>query len=107
MVFGNEAKNAFFRYNREKFYNQPLQITTFDADADNKLLLIGTFANAQAAADYLQKTKPISGTEIIPWLKGDKYTFSIISDKNLELLKTNPDLVNYKKFIEQYFPGKF
>ena len=107
VVFGNEAKNAFFRYNREKFYNQPLQITTFDADADNKLLLIGSFANAQAAADYVQKTKPVSGTEIIPWLKGDKYTFSIISDKNLELLKTNPDLVNYKKFIEQYFPGKF
>jgi outer membrane protein assembly factor BamD (BamD/ComL family) len=107
VVFGNEAKNAFFRYNREKFYNQPLQITTFDADADNKLLLIGTFANAQAAADYVEKTKPLSGTEIIPWLKGDKYTFSIISDKNLELLKTNPDLVNYKKFIDQYFPGKF
>jgi tetratricopeptide (TPR) repeat protein len=107
VVFGNEAKNAFFRYNREKFYNQPLQITTFDADADNKLLLIGSFANAQAAADYVQKTKPLSGTEIIPWLKGDKYSFSIISDKNLELLKTNHDLVNYKKFIEQYFPGKF
>jgi outer membrane protein assembly factor BamD (BamD/ComL family) len=107
VVFSNEAKNAFSRYNREKFYNQPLQITTFDADADNKLLLIGSFANAQAAADYVQKTKPISGTEIIPWLKGDKYTFSIISDKNLELLKTNLDLGNYKKFIEQYFPGKF
>jgi hypothetical protein len=107
IVFGNEAKNAFSRYNREKFYSQPMQITSMDLDTDNKLLLIGSFINAQAAADYIQRTKPIAAGQIVPWLKADKYSFSIINDKNLELLKVNPNIDTYKKFIDQYFPGKF
>ena len=107
VVFGNEAKNAFSRYNREKFYSQPMQVTSLDLDENNKLLLIGSFINAQSAADYIERTKPIAGGQIVPWLKADKYSFSIINDKNLELLKVNPNLDTYKKFIDQYFPGKF
>ena len=107
VVFGNEAKNAFARYNREKFYNQPMQVNSLDLDADNKLLLIGSFTNAQSATDYIQRTKPIAAGQIVPWLKADKYSFSIIDEKNLELLKINTNIDTYKKFIDQYFPGKF
>jgi tetratricopeptide (TPR) repeat protein len=107
VVFGNEAKNAFSRYNREKFYNKTFELNTITLDADNKLLLIQPFANAQAAADYVQQTKPKAAGEIIPWLKADKYSFSIISEQNLEILKSNPDLAAYKRFLDQNLPGKF
>jgi hypothetical protein len=74
-------------------------------DADNRLLLISPFANSQEAIDYIDKTKPKTATEIIPWLKGGKYTFTIISEKNLELLRNNQDIENYKRFLSQYLPG--
>ena len=106
-VFGNEAKNAFFRYNRDRFYNKPMEITTIDLNAENKLLLIKPFANAQAATDYALQTRRIAGSEIVPWLKADKYSFSIISEQNLELLKATPDLSAYKRFLDQNLPGKF
>jgi outer membrane protein assembly factor BamD (BamD/ComL family) len=106
-VFGNEAKNAFFRYNREKYYNKTFEITTVNLDADNKLMLISPFTNAQEATDYVQKAKRIAPSEIIPWLKADKYSFSIISAQNLEILKSNPDLSVYKRFLDQNLPGKF
>jgi outer membrane protein assembly factor BamD (BamD/ComL family) len=107
VVFGNEARNAFTRYNREKFYNKTFELSTIALDADNKLLLIQPFANAQAAADYVQQTKPKAAGEIIPWLKADKYAFSIISEQNLEILKSNPDIAAYKRFLDQNLPGKF
>lgn len=107
VVFGNEAKNAFFRYNRTAYYNQTFNMNVIELNPDYKLLLIGNFANAQAAVDYVQKAKPIATTEIIPWLKSDKYSFSIISSDNLEVLKNNPDLNKYKQFLEQNLPGKF
>ena len=107
VVFGNEAKNAFARYNSEKFYNKTFELSTITLDADNKLLLIKPFTNAQAAADYVQQTKPKAAGEIIPWLKADKYFFSIISEQNLEILKSNPDLAGYKRFLDQNLPGKF
>jgi hypothetical protein len=107
VVFGNETKNAFARYNSEKYYNKTFEISSVPLDADNKLVLIKPFENAQAAIDYIKDAKPKAATEIIPWLKADKYSFSIISDQNLEVLKANPDLTAYKLFLEQNLPGKF
>lgn len=106
-VFSNEAKNAFFRYNRETFYNKLMAVDLTELDVDNRLLLISPFKNAQEAVDYVDRTRPKTATEIIPWLKGGKYTFSIITDKNLDLLKANKDLENYKAFLNQNLPGKF
>ena len=68
---------------------------------ENKLLLVGGFDNAQAAIDYLQEAKPVATTRIMPWLKPEKYSFSIISSRNLEILKTNLKLDEYRKFAEQ------
>jgi outer membrane protein assembly factor BamD (BamD/ComL family) len=106
-VFGNEAKNAFNRYNKEKYYNLPLTNQIIPLDAENKLLLIGNFNNILQATEYVQKAMPLASKEIIPWLKADKYSFTIISDKNLEVLKTKPDLNNYKMFLEQNSKLKF
>jgi outer membrane protein assembly factor BamD (BamD/ComL family) len=106
-IFGNEARNAFNRYNKERFYNKTFDLSVLNIDPENKLLLIKPFDNAQAAMDYIQQTKPKAATEIVPWLKPDKYSFSIISEQNLAILQSNPDLAAYKRFLEQNLPGKF
>jgi hypothetical protein len=76
-------------------------------DADNRLLLLSPFKTAAEAVDYITKIKPKTATEIIPWLKGGKYSFSIITGRNLEILKTNKDLDIYKSFLNQKLPGMF
>ncbi|MGB3005732.1 MAG: hypothetical protein WBC06_04430 [Chitinophagaceae bacterium] len=106
-VFINEAKNAFARYNKETFYNKPYTTDLFQLDADNRLLLISPFANADEAIAYIDKTKPKTASEIIPWLKGGKYSFSILTNGNFEILKSGKDVEAYKTFLNQHFPGKF
>jgi len=106
-VFVNEAKNAFFRYNRETYYNKTFTLELQQLDEENRLLVTSSFANAQEAIDYIEKAKPKTATEIIPWLKGGKYNYIIISQTNLDLLKSNKDIDNYKSFLNQNFPGKF
>ena len=103
----NEAKNAFQRYNKDTYYNKTFSHDLFQLDPENRLLLIAPFANAQEAITYIEKTRPITATEIIPWLKGGKYTFSILTNSNFELLKGNKDIEAYKSFLNQYLPGKF
>ena len=76
-------------------------------DADNRLLLIGNFNNVLQATEYVQKAASLAPKEIVPWLKAEKYSFTIISQKNLEILKTKPDLGLYKKFLEQSAGLKF
>jgi len=106
-VFVNEAKNAFFRYNRETYYNKQFTTELNEYDADNRLLLIAPFKNAREAIDYITRAKPLAATEIIPWLKGGKYEFTIISEPNLGAIKANKNLGDYKIFIGNKFPGKF
>lgn len=106
-VFSNEAKNAFFRYNREAFNNKIMTADLYQLDEDNRLLLISPFKTAQDAIDYIDITRPKTASEIIPWLKGGKYTFSIIDDKNLETLKARKDIEDYKSFMNLSMPGKF
>ena len=65
------------------------------------------FKNATDAIAYIDRAKPVTSTEIIPWLKGGRYSYLVITEKNLDLLKANKDLENYRNFINQYFPGKF
>jgi hypothetical protein len=84
-----------------------MTVELIELDGENRLLLISPFKNAQEAMDYIDKTKPKTATEIIPWLKGGKYTYSIITDKNLDVLKANKDLETYKTFLNQNMPGKF
>jgi hypothetical protein len=106
-VFCNEAKNAFFRYNRETYYNKQLTTDLQEIDADNKVLLISPFKTAAEAVAYIAKAKPLTTTEIIPWLKGGKYEYSIISLNNLALLNEKKNIEEYKSFIISKFPGKF
>jgi hypothetical protein len=69
--------------------------------------LIGSFNSAQEAVDYVQRTKPLSPKEIVPWLKSDKYSFTILAKDNLQALLNLKDLNQYKIFLEQNLPVKF
>jgi tetratricopeptide (TPR) repeat protein len=105
-LFVNEVKNAYFRFNREHYRNQSFQMNVVDMDANRKLLLIGDFPSAQEAISYMQSAKRAAASEVIPWLKADKYSFSIITDDNLPLLLEKKDLDQYTKFLVQNLPGK-
>ena len=101
-VWGNETKTAFHRHNREKFYNKTFDLNLVSINPDYRVLTVGMFDNAQAAMDYINATKPVAASQIIPWLKGDKYSFSVISASNLEILKAAKDVGAYQQFIQQH-----
>ena len=106
VVFGNEAKNAFARYNRERYSSLSLASNVIPLSEEFKLLTIGDFQNIQGAVEYLQKAKPGAATEIVPWLKKDKYSFTVISETNLQLLQENKNLSGYQTFLEGNLPVK-
>jgi outer membrane protein assembly factor BamD (BamD/ComL family) len=106
-IFVNEARNAFNRYNRDTYYNKQMNGELIEIDADNRLLLISPFKNATEAIEYVDRTRPITASEIVPWLKGGKYFYSIITEGNLELLKSSKDIDKYSQFLNKNFPGKF
>ena len=54
--------------------------------------------------DVIQKAKPVAASEIMPWLKPEKYSIIMISEENLELLKTKKDIGSYRKFLAEAYP---
>jgi tetratricopeptide (TPR) repeat protein len=107
VVFVREANNAFNRYNKETFYSLPLETNVANINDDTKAVLIGRFSSAQGAIEYIQKTKPIAGSQIVPWLKGGKLSFSLISEANLQVVTETKEFNTYQKFLEQNLPIKF
>lgn len=105
-VYVNEAKNAFTRYNKEQYYGQPITITKDAMDADHNLLVIAPFADADAALKYYDKIKKDAKSEV-SWLPANKYSFFIITDDNLQLLKSNKKLADYKSLLNTQYPNRF
>jgi len=69
--------------------------------------MIAPFTNAQDAVTYVDMNKPKTATQIIPWLKGGKYSYMIMTNANFDVLKQTKDLAGYQNFLNQYWPGKF
>lgn len=107
LMYANESKGAFDRFNKETYYNKTMYVSLSDFTADKRILIIKPFKNAADALDYILRTKPRTSSEIVPWLKPDKYMYLIATDSNLEILKASKDLDLYKGFLNQNFPGKF
>jgi len=105
-VYVTESRNAFNRYNQEKFYNRKIDINNITINDTLKLVVMTGFDNAAVALEYLQKTQPVAATQIVPWLPVNKYSMIIISEHNVEVLKNNQDMNGYRKFQERYFPSK-
>ncbi|MDQ6815338.1 MAG: hypothetical protein M3040_16505 [Bacteroidota bacterium] len=106
-VYANEARNAFNRFNMEKYYNQKIDISGLKLNDQFNMVLQGPFADANAALDYVDKVRPFAKSRILPWLTADKYSFLVISNANLELLKVNKDMDAYKLLIQKAIPGRF
>jgi tetratricopeptide (TPR) repeat protein len=107
VVYVNEARRALDRYNKEKYYNQPLEMEIFPYDDNVKMVLIGQFSDAGTALAYVEKTRAIAQAEIFPWLPKDKWKFLLLSPSNLEVLKEQKNLDKYLDFLKQNIPGKF
>jgi hypothetical protein len=103
----NEARNAFNRYNREQYSAKGFTVNNQNVSDDYKLVLIGTFPNAADAIAYIDKTRKLATTEIVPWLPAAKYSFAIITDNNLQVLMNTKDINAFKKFLSDNYPGKF
>jgi hypothetical protein len=71
------------------------------------MVLVGDFPNVKEAFSYMQAAKNAAAGDVMPWLKADKYSFSIITDDNLPLLLEKKDMEQYRKFLVQNLPGKF
>jgi len=106
-VYANETRNAFNRYNQANFYNQKINISSARLTDTMNVVLLGPFSDAAAAMIYVEKVKPQAPRMIIPWLKPEKYSFSIISQQNLDVLNDTKDLEGYQSLIEKVLPGKF
>lgn len=106
-VFSSEAKNAFTRFNRATFANQNIAVTSSKLDDRYQLVLMSGFKDAGEAVAYVERTKPLTHSRIVPWLSAEKVKYSIIDADNLKLLMENKDLDTYKKLMEQVLPGKF
>ena len=106
-VYVTETRNAFNRYNNESMENKSLVVENNPLNDSTKLVQISGFPSSIAALDYMEKARKLAPRDIIPWLPGSKYSFIIISEENLALLKKNTDLPAYLKFLSSYYPGKF
>jgi outer membrane protein assembly factor BamD (BamD/ComL family) len=106
-VYANEARNAFNRFNQEKYYNQKIDISGLQLNERYNMVLEGPFADATAALDYIDKVRPVAKSRILPWLAADKFSFLIISNANLDVLKSNKDMDAYKLLMQKAIPGKF
>ncbi len=105
-VYVTEARNAFNRYNKENYFGQTIQINKDALDADRSLLVISPFPDAAAALLYYDKIKRSAKSEI-SWLPANKYSFLIITDANLQLLKTNKNIPDYKNLLNTQYPNRF
>jgi tetratricopeptide (TPR) repeat protein len=105
-VYVNEAKNAFTRYNKENYYSKFYEIAKDALDAERSMLTIGSFTDDAEAIQYYDKIKKDAAREV-SWLPANKYYFLIITNENLQVLKTNKDLAGYKALLNKQYPGKF
>lgn len=105
-VYIREARTALQRYHRDIGNGQTIEINKDLLDVNQELLVYVQFNNADEAFQYYEKVKKAAPVEI-SWLPPTKYTFFIITEANLQLLKTNKDLAGYKKLLNMQYPGKF
>jgi len=106
-IFVSEARNAFNRFNQERYYGQKLPISVIRVNETEQILLMGPFLNAAEASTYTDKNKSLAASRIMPWLTPDKYSFSIISPKNLALLRKKGETTTYWQLVRSLFPDKY
>ena len=59
--------------------------------------------HAQGMFDKIKK----AAAREVSWLPAAKYSFAIITNENLEVLKINKDITGYKALLNKQYPGRF
>jgi tetratricopeptide (TPR) repeat protein len=106
-IFISEGRNAFSRYNQDMYSDRRIEVANRKINNQYTFLMVGPFVDAKDAMNYIDRTRPVTTTRIIPWLTADKYSFSMISSANMTLLLEKQDIDGYNAFIKQVFPDKF
>lgn len=102
----NEAKNAYTRFSNDYFRELSLEITRDAIDAEKALVVFKPFPDAATALRFVARARR-SAPEEISWLPPNKYSFLVITERNLELLKSNKNLAAYLDGLRQQFPNQF
>lgn len=105
-IYVNESRNAFNRYNSSYHGAQDIQVSGIKLNDTTAINIFTRFPDVLKATDYALELRDRT-KQIVPWLKGGKYSYIIISAENLDLLKSRKDVAEYRRFLEQYLPGKF
>lgn len=106
-VYISESRIAFQRYNNSAHSGETININIYEQDADELYWMeIGSFPDVASVLGYFDELKQ-NARQIVPWLPASKYDFIIISERNLEILKTRKNISEYKLFIGQYIKDKF
>jgi len=104
-VYVTEVVNAYKRYNTSNGLNS-ISVSKLPLNAQQNMVSFSKFENAEEAILYFEKIKRAAPTQV-SWLQTSKYSFFIINDDNLQLLKTNKALDKYKQLLNNQYPGKF
>jgi Tfp pilus assembly protein PilF len=104
-VFFKEIVRDFTVFNRTNYANDSINILPTAINEKYTMVLIGIFGNAAKAVDYIDAAKPQT-LKILPWLPLFKYSYSIISNNNLDIIKYNQSVEKYISFIKKIFPKK-
>ena len=102
-TFTTEARNAFIIYNRSQPRSHAIDVVNLDIDT--KLLLMDNFTTPADAYSYIQTTRAKATTDIVPWLKPDKYSFIQLTQENLKLLQVSKNVANYTEFLQYSYPN--
>jgi hypothetical protein len=105
-IYVSESRNAFKRYNGTYHNNETIDVSGFRLDDSTAINLFKEFPDVLKATDYALELKDRT-QQIIPWLKGGKYYFIIISPENLNLLTERKDPDEYYRFLNLNMPNKF
>jgi outer membrane protein assembly factor BamD (BamD/ComL family) len=105
-VYVREAKNALDRYNKSTAATTGIISSRTEIDKAQPMLLFGSFGDAATALKYYDKLKRAAPQEI-SWLQPAKYSFIIITEANLEILKTNKNLKGYKELLNKNYTNGF
>lgn len=105
-AFVSETKNTLLKYNNNNYSGKTPATKPVKLNKDYTLILLGALSNAPTGINYLDKLKPETPV-ILPWLPSFKYTYSLISLTNLEILRANNNMEKYKTFLKNIFPDKF
>jgi len=105
-VYVNEVKNAFSRFNKVNAGGKQIQMSSENLEAGLTLLLLSPFEDAASALAYHDKVKKNAGS-YISWLQPSKYSYLIITESNLNILRSDKNLQGYKILLNNQYPGLF